>query len=162
MDKQQPRSGCSGRSHSVNIPRASLSILFSMSFLAVSLFCCNFLQFHGWASKRAQLCHWMNALIYSASTSVLPLDSNRVMAHAREYVGARVCVCVLHWLECNMSSVVLVPCFKKRAVATTCGSPAPGRNSRVKTQHTHTLTKRHTRPQRTTREHNEGLYLPSA
>lgn len=46
------------------------SLFFLISAKTASLFCCHFLQFHAQASKRAQLRHWMNALIYSASASV--------------------------------------------------------------------------------------------
>lgn len=96
------------------MPLASQPILFSIRSLAASLFCCNFLQFHGPASKRAQLRRWMNALIYSASASVLPLHSYHVMTRARVHVrvlggggggGERS-------YERNMSSVALEPCCK--------------------------------------------------
>lgn len=146
------------------MPHTSQRISFPISLPSASLFCCNFLQFHGQASKRAQLCHWMNALIYSSSASVLLSLSTATSRSVRTCVWMCVCVCVSlvceYSYECNTFSVMHVqrmhePCRICALASMRALVPEPARLNMQ-----YALWQRDT--QEMTWEHNKGLYLPFA
>lgn len=146
------------------MPHTSQRISFPISLLSASLFCCNFLQFHGQASKRAQLCHWMNALIYSASASVLLLLSLSLSTATSRSVCTCVWVCVSlvceYSYECNTFSVMHVQCMHEPCRICALASARAPLPEPARLDMQYALWQRGT--QKMTWEHNKGLYLPFA